>query len=123
MSDLKKSVVLVVEDEPFIRMVTTEFLIDEGFAVLEAENATQAISALEDNNGVDVLFTDIDLKDRIDGIELMSVVADRWPEVRIFAASGAVILTPSAMPHGSKFFSKPYDLAGVSQAFRRSLAG
>lgn len=115
-------VVLVVEDEPFIRMVTAEFLSDEGFCVVEAANATEAIAVLESNSSVEVIFTDIDLKDRIDGIELMNEVARRWPGVRLFAASGAVILTPSAMPQGSKFFSKPYDLASIANAFRRSLA-
>jgi len=110
--------ILVVEDEAFIRMVTSEFLRDEGFSVIEAENATAALAMLEGDQEVDLLFTDIDLNDRIDGLELMHLVANRWPNVRLFAASGAVILTPSAMPQRAKFFAKPYAMSTIAEAFR-----
>ena len=55
-------VVLLVEDEPLIRMLAADLLEDEGFEVIEAATARAALSILEKRSGaVDALFTDVDM--------------------------------------------------------------
>lgn len=50
--------VLIVEDEPMIRMILADALEDEGYGVLEAETILEAAAVLG-CNGVDAVITDI----------------------------------------------------------------
>ena len=56
-----KVVVLVVEDEPLLRMGIVDHLEEEGFTVFEAANADEAIVVLSNNATIQILFTDIDM--------------------------------------------------------------
>lgn len=53
--------VLLVEDEPLVRMMNADILADAGFEVLEAMNADEALGILETQTGVEMLVTDIDM--------------------------------------------------------------
>ena len=115
------TVVLLVEDEPFIRISTAESLKDAGFYVLEAETAGEAIALIESRSDVRIVFTDVNLADAVDGIELLHLIADRWPPIRLFATSGATRVEASDLPQGAAFFPKPYDQTAVVEAFRTVL--
>ena len=65
-----KTVILVVEDEAIIRMGAVQMLEDAGFTVVEAGNAHDAVSILEDRNDVRAIFTDINMPGTMDGIEV-----------------------------------------------------
>ena len=62
-------VVIVVEDEVLIRMVLTEALLEDGFDVLEATHAQEAIAILENEAPrVHALFTDVHMPGELDGL-------------------------------------------------------
>jgi two-component system, response regulator PdtaR len=103
-----KQVVLVVEDEALIRMHAAEMIRDLGFEVLEAANADQAISLLESNSEISVVFTDIQMPGSMDGLLLAAVVKDRWPPVALLIASGRKRPSMADMPAGARFIPKPY---------------
>lgn len=67
--------VLVVEDEPLMRMDISDALEDGGFLVLEAANADEAIVILVEHTEIQALFTDIDMPGSMDG--LMLAIAGR----------------------------------------------
>jgi DNA-binding NtrC family response regulator len=113
------AIVLLVEDEPMIRISTAQALEDAEFIVVEAETAQEAIDLIERNEDVSIVFTDVDLGDDIDGIELLHLIASRWPPVRLFATSGAVHVKLSDLPADATFFPKPYNHSLVIDAFRR----
>ena len=69
----KRPVVLVVEDEPVLRMMAVDMVEDAGFEALEAADATQAIEILQSRLDIRIVFTDIDMP-RMDGIELVTLV-------------------------------------------------
>ena len=63
-------VVLLVEDEPLVRMAAADDLQDAGFHVLEAANADVALAVLEScSDDVQVLFTDIDMPGSMNGLD------------------------------------------------------
>lgn len=101
------STVLVVEDDDFIRMDAASTFEEAGYTVIEAANADDAIRVLETQD-VEVLFTDIEMPGSIDGLELASLVSDRWPEMRIVIASGKIRLEAGQMPEKARFLTKPY---------------
>ncbi len=62
--------VLVAEDEILIRMDVAEALREAGFRVLETSSADEAIQLLEQGHAVDVIFSDINMPGKIDGLDL-----------------------------------------------------
>ena len=114
--------ILVVEDELLIRMALAEHLSDEGFEVFEAANADEAISILETNDAIQVMFTDIDMPGSMDGLKLSAAVRNRWPPVRIVVTSGHRVVTRTDLPEGSLFYPKPYDHAAITTSLRDFLS-
>lgn len=110
--------VLVVDDEPLIRMDAVGMLEDAGFRVLEAANADEAIDILQTTTDIWAIFTDVDMPGSMDGLRLAHAVRDRWPPVHIFVISGHRIVDATDLPAGGRFFSKPYDHVAVVAAFR-----
>ncbi|MCF7701861.1 response regulator [Loktanella sp. M215] len=107
--------VLVVEDEPLIRMEAVDMIEDAGFKVYDASNADAAIILMELHDDIGILFTDIDMPGSMDGMKLAAYVRDRWPPVAIIIASGKVDLKDMHVPEGSKFFPKPYPTEHIAQ--------
>jgi CheY-like chemotaxis protein len=100
--------VLIVEDEPIIRMSAADLLENDGFEVMEATTARAALAILETRNGdVAALFTDVDMPGDMNGLELAGVVYSRWPHIAILVTSGVVRVTGS-LPGGGVFLAKPY---------------
>lgn len=114
--------VLVVEDEPLVRMDVVDQLADEGYVVFEAGNADEAVAILEMTPDIRILFTDIDMPGSMDGMKLAAAVRDRWPPVKIVVTSGHRIVDVGDLPDGSVFFSKPYNHAGVVKSFLELLS-
>ncbi|MDZ7875102.1 MAG: response regulator [Rhizobium sp.] len=117
----KGTTVIVVEDETLVRMDIAMSLQDEGFIVLEASNADEAIGLLDAHPEIRLMFTDIDMPGSMDGLKLAEAVRDRWPPVKIIIASGHCRLTDELLPIEGKFFSKPYDHARIISAMREML--
>ena len=102
------AVVLVVEDDPLLRMNAVDMIEDAGFEALEAPDADVAISVLEARTDIRLIFTDIDMPGSMDGLALAHAVANRWPPVRIIATSGHFKVSETDLPTGGKFIPKPY---------------
>lgn len=101
-------VVLVVEDEPLLRMAALAMMEDAGFAVIAARNSDAATAALDACPDIDVVFTDVDLGVGQDGIWLAAKIRSQRPEVGIIVTSGHRHVTPALLPEGTVFFEKPY---------------
>jgi len=102
------SLVLIVEDEPLVRMLACDMLEVGGFESLEAGAASEALSLIATRPEIRVLFTDIDMPGDLDGLDLARTVAARAPKVKILVTSGAATPLPSDLPLGARFISKPY---------------
>jgi two-component system, response regulator PdtaR len=119
---LSKPVVLVVEDEAIVRHYAVETIEEAGFVALEAANADEAVAILESRNDIRIVFTDIDMPGSMDGLKLARAVRDRWPPIKIIVTSGQRAASADDMPHGSRFFGKPYALAEITGVMRQMLA-
>jgi CheY-like chemotaxis protein len=112
--------VLLVEDEILIRNLVSDWLIESGFAVHEAETAAEALDYLDSGATVDVLFTDINLPGSMNGAELAQRARQRRPELPIVYASGRFRacdigpLVPRAL-----FMPKPYNADDVCTLLAR----
>jgi len=111
--------VLVIEDEPLIRMTVADDLRDAGFRVLEAANAAEALQVLNTDASIRAIFTDIDMPGDLDGLQLAWIVRDRWPPIEIVITSGNRKVDITDMPGGALFFPKPYAHQPVIDALTR----
>jgi two-component system, response regulator PdtaR len=108
--------VLVVEDEVLVREVIVEQLEDEGFMVLSAKDAGQALFLLEARDDIRLIFTDIDMPGSMDGLQLAAAVRNRWPPVHIIVTTGKT--NPPELPANALFIHKPYLARNVVAAIR-----
>jgi two-component system, response regulator PdtaR len=111
----KAKAILVVEDEPLLRAVAADFLIDSGFDVIEASSADDALGILERGCHISLLFSDIQLPGALDGVELAILVSARWPQVALILTSGNSQPSSYALPAKTIFLAKPYDLPAVAK--------
>ena len=107
-SSEQRQAVLVVEDEALIRMHAADMIRDLGFEVIEAANADQAISLLESNSKISVMFTDVQMPGSMDGLRLAAVVRKRWPPVALLVTSGQFRPKGGDLPENTHFLPKPY---------------
>lgn len=114
------SSVLVVEDEPLVRMMAVDMLEDVGITILEAATADAAWEILESRNDIGALFTDIEMPGSMNGFGLAARVAERWPHIRLVITSGRCRPTPSDVPDHGQFVPKPYHADQVLRAFERA---
>lgn len=103
-----RPVVLVVEDDGLLRMDAAETVKEAGFEVIEAADAEAAIAHLKARKDIAVVFTDIELPGSMDGLMLLAAIRDRWPWIRVIAASGNFGSNEDRLPTGEPLLVKPY---------------
>jgi len=114
-----RPVVLIVEDEILVRLNAVEVIEGRGFEAIEASNADEAISILEQRNDIGLIFTDIDMPGSMDGVKLAHFVKDRWPPIKIIATSGHAKITANDLPQGVRFMPKPYKVTEVADTIHQ----
>ena len=101
-------VILVVEDEPLVRLFLTDFLDEAGFKVFEAVNADEAMTILQARPDVQVIISDIEMPGSMNGLELARAVHERWPGIGIVVTSGRERPGPDDLSEKVAFLAKPY---------------
>jgi CheY-like chemotaxis protein len=114
-----RPVVLVVEDEPLLRMDAVDMVGKAGYRVVEASNATEAVRILEERLDIRVVLSDIDMPLGLDGMKLAALVRDRWPPIEIILVSGHERPRVADLPSRTVFFSKPYRESDVIEQIRK----
>ncbi len=107
--------VLLVEDEPLVRMTTAGMLAELGHDVIEAGTGAEAMARLI--QGVDLVVCDLGLPD-MDGLALVDQVRERLPGVPVIVASGAA----GASGRNVVWLGKPYDEFALRAALDQALA-
>jgi CheY-like chemotaxis protein len=120
--NITKPVVLVVEDEPLLRLFATDMIEDAGFQVIDVSNSVEAILILESRPDVRVVFTDVDMPGGVDGIKLAACIRVRWPPIQIIITSGKPWPNGVTLPGDAVFFSKPYRQDRIVDTIQRMAA-
>lgn len=121
----RSGTVLVVEDEPEVRRVAAAFLRKEGYEVLTAGSAPEALEQLAANPQIDLLFSDVVLGGPMGGAELAREARRSHPELAVLLASGyagAVAGTsPTDATAAFPLLRKPYRREQLQRAVRAAL--
>lgn len=123
MSELLPREVLVVEDEPLIRMVAADALTERGIMAWEARDAGEALHVLEQHPRIGLVFTDVNMPGEMDGLSLAHEVSGIRPDVELIVTSGAVTLADDDLPDHGIFLPKPYPTDRLVNIVQRKLDG
>ena len=112
-------VVLIVEDDVLLRLITASNLREAGFEVVEVANAAEAVIVLN-SMAVDVMFADINMPGKMNGLALAKWVHSHGRNTRIILTSDAEQPLGEAREYGY-FLAKPYDGSEVERLLRTML--
>ena len=116
--------ILVVEDELMVRLPISEYLRDCGYHVLEASNAAEAIQVVNAAGPVSVVFSDVRMPGKMNGLDLARWFKANHPQVPVLLTSGYI---PSSNVQidslsASKLVEKPYSQAQVAGRIKALLS-
>ena len=121
----EKSIILVVEDEPSLRLLVRKVLERNGFVVMEAASGVAAIELWDkDKPHVDLLLTDMVMPDGMSGRQLAERLKADNPDLKVLYTSGystELLGKDLALEEGTNFLQKPYPPAKLIQTVRTAL--
>ena len=105
------AVILVVEDDVFIRQIAEMMMQDWGHEVLSAGDPDEALAILRSGQHIDALFTDIYLGNSVlGGCELAHQAIALRPDLRVLYTTGNLVTEKmkALFVAGTQFLRKPY---------------
>ena len=115
--------VLLVEDDAALRALIARMLAHEGYRVLEAGDAKEALVLCDRHPELRLLFTDIGLPE-VGGRALAEQVRRRRPGLPVLFASGhaeGIVVAERSLPPASRFLEKPFQRGDLARAVRELL--
>jgi PAS domain S-box-containing protein len=117
--------VLIVEDDALVRQYVVTQVKSLGYTALEAANAAEALTIIDADKDIDLLFTDIIMPGSMNGRQLADEAARRRPDLKTLFTSG---YTENAIVHhgrldsGVLLLAKPYRKSELAKMLRTALA-
>ncbi len=105
------ALVLIVEDDDQVRVLAESCLQEQGHRTLNASNAAEALAVLDVASEVEILFTDIGLKDDVQGgLDLAKQAVKRHPDLRVLYTTGQAVTDgmQALFVENSCVLNKPY---------------
>jgi CheY-like chemotaxis protein len=112
--------VMVVDDDPVIRLVLSEAMRDAGLQVIEASCSADAMSYLRSGAAVDLIFSDIQMAGPYDGLLLAHQVRGIYPTLPVLLTSSGD--KPASLGESEIFIRKPYRLQDIVAVVTNNLA-
>ena len=114
--------ILIVDDEPALRELSTELLSSQGYKILSADNGERALQILEVES-VDLMLSDV-IMPKMDGYQLAGIVQEKYPNIKIQLASGFTSQHNTAFADGDlqkNLLHKPFNARGLLKKIRSLL--
>ena len=118
--------VLVIDDEPTVRMLIVEVLQDTGYNVLEAEDGPSGLRILQSDVRVDLLVTDVGLPGGMNGRQVADAARVSRPDLKILFVTGYAENAAVGNGHldaGMAVITKPFEVAGLGNKVREMIEG
>jgi len=116
--------VLIVDDEPSVRILVVDALTDLGWACIEAGDGPSALRVLESKARIDLLITDVGLPGGLNGRQVADRARDLRPDLRILFITGFAenaVLNHGHIERGMEVLTKPFAVEELAR--RVAVAG
>ncbi|PBP29742.1 response regulator [Pseudomonas syringae] len=113
-SSTSDETILVVDDEPAVRLLIAELLEDLGYIVLQAERGADALTILQSKAAIDLLITDVGLPGGMNGRQVADAARDVRPDLKILFVTGYAenaALAHDTLEPGMHVLPKPFAIA------------
>ncbi|GAB0059879.1 response regulator [Pseudomonas syringae] len=113
-SSTSDETILVVDDEPAVRLLIVELLEDLGYIVLQAERGADALTILQSKAAIDLLITDVGLPGGMNGRQVADAARDVRPDLKILFVTGYAenaALAHDTLEPGMHVLPKPFAIA------------
>jgi hypothetical protein len=107
---------MVVDDDPEVRVIVAEFLEDFGYRVIQASGGAEALSLLPQTPDLRMIITDIRMPD-MSGIELADIATRRQRDLKVILISGYFV----SQQVDWRFLRKPFRMKDLEAAVRAEL--
>jgi PAS domain S-box-containing protein len=121
MSDMAQAVqgetVLVIDDEPLVRMLVTDVLRELGYAVIEADDGPSGLKILRSAVRIDLLITDIGLPGGLDGGQVAEAARKLRPTLKVLYITGfaeKAVLSHGHIDLGMCVLTKPFAMEALA---------
>ena len=118
--------VLVVDDEPTVRMLVTEVLEDLGYTAIEAADGTSGLKVLQSDVRVDLLVTDVGLPGGMNGRQMADAGRVTRPGLKVLFITGYAenaALNHGHLVPGMHVMTKPFALEALATRIRGLIEG
>ena len=118
-------IVLLVEDEPHILSLLSDYLASEGYQVLEADSAPKAFEILATKPQLDLLVTDFRLPGNVSGVMIAEPALKLRPDLKVIFLSGYPIdiyESGSPIARSAPVLAKPFALDTLHSQIQALLA-
>ena len=118
--------VLVVDDEPTVRMLVTEVLEDLGYAAIEAADGASGLKVLQSDVRIDLLVTDVGLPGGMNGRQMAEAARRHRPDLKVLFITGYAenaALNHGHLAPGTQVMTKPFSLEALAARIRGLIEG
>ena len=109
--------VLLVEDEPAVRMVMADVLRDNGYTVMEANTGYHALRQIQSSARIDLLLSDVGLPGGMNGRQLADAAREHRPHLKVLFVTGydeQAALGSGLMAQGMAILTEPFNISSFS---------
>jgi nitrogen-specific signal transduction histidine kinase/CheY-like chemotaxis protein len=109
--------VLIVDDEPTVRMLVTEVLQAHGYITIEAEDGRSGLKVLRSNARIDLLISDVGLPGGMNGREMADAARVTRPDLKVLFITGyapSAVIGSGRLEHGMQVMTKPFALDALA---------
>jgi len=117
-------VVLVIDDEPTVRMLVGEVLADAGFSAVEAADGPSGLKILQSNARVDLLITDVGLPGGMNGRQVADAARALRPGLPILFITGYAenaAIGSGRLEPGMSIVTKPFEIEALARKIREAM--
>jgi len=118
--------ILVVDDEPLVRMLVVDAVEDLGHNALEADDGPGAMKVLRSDAPIDLLITDVGLPNGMNGRQVADAARELRPGLKVLFVTGYAengVLSQGQLAPGMEVVAKPFDMAALSSQIDGLLNG
>ncbi|AWB19679.1 PAS domain-containing protein [Methylobacterium currus] len=117
--------VLVVDDEPSVRMLVTDVLGELGYTALEAADGAGGLTILQSDARIDLLVTDVGLPGGLNGRQMADAARTTRPDLKVLFITGYAenaLLTNGELDPGMAVLTKPFAVDALAARIREIIA-
>src|SRR5206468_4211950 len=117
--------VLVIDDEPSVRLLVVEVLSNLGYEVIEVSSGAAGLEVLQSDRRVDLLVTDVGLPGRMNGRQVEAAARALRPDLEVLFITGYAeshAIRTGRLAPGMEVMTKPFSMEALAEKIRKMIS-